>query len=459
MNKSLSAKPSPRSGVRVALFCILGGLSPALPSFADSLFFSGNNLKVISVEPESSTGLEEIYVAYSLQGVSASFASPSAVKWSKFTNLGGAYAEELTDIRREGDRWVLPQVEADTGYIVETSDGRQHCFWVVEYAPYRLSLRSASAASEKDCDASLIDVDGSGQAIHYFTVLGQQKTLSRDITVNYNSLQWNEAESQFDALPLTMTFEYLHPQLRIYPPALCQTDFVISGDRFLREWNWEQSVSTGVVSPSAVEVHTSALQASANESSPSNVIKTGEGDILGGSAPVDIAFRAWVSDGVVHNEWQMSRDPGFGAVEYRFNQQDLDFTFQDEGTWFVRFIGSDNDGSCSAYGDIYSVVIGGSELRIPNAFSPNGDGVNDEWKVAYRSLLEFECWIFDRYGNQIFHFTDPNSGWDGKRGGKIVPPGVYYYVITARGADGKKYKESGDINIIRSVDSRQGNEN
>ncbi|MDE5551617.1 MAG: gliding motility-associated C-terminal domain-containing protein, partial [Muribaculaceae bacterium] len=58
----------------------------------------------------------------------------------------------------------------------------------------------------------------------------------------------------------------------------------------------------------------------------------------------------------------------------------------------------------------------------------------------------------DRYGRQLYYFDNPDDGWDGMRGDKPVSPGVYYYVIQATGADGKKYKKSGDINIIRHVD-------
>ena len=47
-------------------------------------------------------------------------------------------------------------------------------------------------------------------------------------------------------------------------------------------------------------------------------------------------------------------------------------------------------------------------------------------------------------------FKDPSMGWDGKYKGKYVPAGVYYYVINAVGSDGRKYKLSGDINIIGS---------
>ena len=135
-------------------------------------------------------------------------------------------------------------------------------------------------------------------------------------------------------------------------------------------------------------------------------------------------------------------------IKYIFYDNDLSYTFNDEGTYYVNFFGSNEDGSCEVEGDQYSIGIGASDLRIPNAFSPNGDGVNDEWKVGYISLVEFKCWIFDKNGHQLHYFDNPASGWDGKYNGKIVSPGVYYYVIEAKGADGKKYKKGGDINII-----------
>ena len=44
--------------------------------------------------------------------------------------------------------------------------------------------------------------------------------------------------------------------------------------------------------------------------------------------------------------------------------------------------------------------------------------------------------------------SDPSQGWDGKYKGKVVKPGVYYYVIDAEGSEGKKYKLKGDINVV-----------
>ena len=49
----------------------------------------------------------------------------------------------------------------------------------------------------------------------------------------------------------------------------------------------------------------------------------------------------------------------------------------------------------------------------------------------------------------MYEFTDPDGGWDGTYHGKLVDTGVYYYVVTALGSDGVKYKKRGDITILR----------
>lgn len=171
---------------------------------------------------------------------------------------------------------------------------------------------------------------------------------------------------------------------------------------------------------------------------------------MGGSAPVKITFSSFCTDAVVHKEWQMSTDADFTNLQLRLNQDEVEQTFEEAGTYYWRFIASNADGSCSAVGETYTVSIGTSELVCPNVFSPGtSEGVNDVWKVSYKSIIDFHCWIFNRWGVKITEFTDPSQGWDGRYRGKLADTGVYYYVIQATGADGKKYKLKGDINIIR----------
>ena len=440
------------------LFCVLSGFI-AMTAGAQSLSFSGNSLKVIEEIPEKSTGLEKIYVLYSTEGVTASYTSSAAnrINWLQFGNLGGGHAEEVASTQ-DGNTSTLHNLEGDKGYIVEDGD-RRYCFWIVNYLPHRLKLQSASSASEQECGVSVITVSGSGEPIRYFTVNGMQKTLNQEISIEYTTQEWNERANpaNFQDISIVKKFESFQEEYRLSPPNYCRSAFKISGDKFLKSWNWEESIETPIVEPTSVDARTIAIQlteSSEDESSEftgSNQIGSGKEDGLGGSAPCEIRFEAYVTDGVIHHEWQLTRDATFDEIDYRFTQQDLEYTFLEEGTHYLRYVGSNSDGSCEYIGDVYEVSIGESMLKIPNAFSPNGDGVNDEWKVAYRSLMNFQCSIFDRQGHQVCHLTSPDQGWDGKVRGKTIDSGVFFYVIEATGTDGKKYKKSGDINIVKFV--------
>jgi gliding motility-associated-like protein len=102
-------------------------------------------------------------------------------------------------------------------------------------------------------------------------------------------------------------------------------------------------------------------------------------------------------------------------------------------------------GCGSASDDVLVKVF--EKLNIPNAFSPNGDGTNDTWRIdalaVYpRSLVD----VYDRYGQLVFKSTGYNRPWDGTRNGNPVPTGVYYYLIdTKNGSDVFK----GSVMVIR----------
>lgn len=423
----------------------------SVPCRSAELSFEGNTEKVISEVPDKSTGLDMIYVVSSVNGLSASFASnsPGSVTWYRYGNLGGGYAEELYDVTVGNGFSRLDKVEGDMGYIVEQGDERYY-FWVTDYSHHELRMDSLIAPAEQDCGTTVLEFSGDASAIHYYTINGRQMTLPRDIMLSYVNLVWSEESSQFIQEEINTSEAEISSSIYITPAVTCSTIFELSGDRFLREWNREKHVESTLFSPTAVDCRTEAVQTSSGDDDElgSNKINTGNQSALGGSAPAEITFYSYVTDAVVHNEWQISTDQDFENITHRITEQDLTYTFEEEGTLYVRFIGSNSDGSCETFGDTYEVMIGASELRIPNAFSPDGDGVNDIWRIAYRSLLDFKCWIYDRNGNQLYYFDDPSGGWDGTKNGKKVKPGVYYYVIQATGSDGKKYKKGGDINIM-----------
>ncbi len=82
---------------------------------------------------------------------------------------------------------------------------------------------------------------------------------------------------------------------------------------------------------------------------------------------------------------------------------------------------------CQASADVTITVL--SQIVIPNAFSPNGDGINDTWQI--QGLKDYQgavINVFDRYGQMVFRATTYKD-WDGTYNGKPLPKGTYYYII------------------------------
>lgn len=420
-----------------ALFCITPD--------AVAVEFAGASMRVLEAEPPASSGLETIYVLHSADGVTMSYdaSDASEVRWYRFSTLGAAYAEEIrTSV--DGNHVLASVSSGDMGYIIEEGNNRKY-FWVTDYSAHALRLEALVPEIEQDCGTTRFRFIGEAGEIPYFGINGRRNVLSRELTVRYNTLEFDENSFAYVQNVKEETLASVGPELSLAAP-LCATQVTLSGDRFLKAWGQEVSIELPVVDAVAVAAETRATQSG---SVPDNVQKS-DGSSLGGSAPCHITFEAAVTDGAVFREWQISRDPEFGIADNTFSELSFEYTFREQGRFYVRFVCDNSEGTCLFAGSAYEVFIGESKLDIPNAFSPEGSpGVNDLWKVSYRSLVEYECHIFNRWGKELFSSKDPSEGWDGRAGGKYVPSGVYFYVIKARGADGVEYNRSGDINIIK----------
>ena len=83
------------------------GLTP-VTALCSTVNFTGSQKEVITVKPQASTGLDDIYVIYDADGVSASYTATSqTVKWYRYSSLGGGYAEEIPGIVRNGTTYTL----------------------------------------------------------------------------------------------------------------------------------------------------------------------------------------------------------------------------------------------------------------------------------------------------------------------------------------------------------------
>ena len=106
---------------------------------------------------------------------------------------------------------------------------------------------------------------------------------------------------------------------------------------------------------------------------------------------------------------------------------------------------------CSNTAEIVFTVLE-PEWEIPNAFSPNGDEINDVFKVVFKNenniqTLRFQ--VFNRWGQKVYDWTTGEPGWDGKLNGNDQPAEVYLYYIELQLGTGEVVEEKGDLTLIR----------
>ncbi|HMQ88327.1 MAG TPA: gliding motility-associated C-terminal domain-containing protein [Flavilitoribacter sp.] len=92
-------------------------------------------------------------------------------------------------------------------------------------------------------------------------------------------------------------------------------------------------------------------------------------------------------------------------------------------------------------------------LFLPNGFSPNGDGINDLFKPGYEcQILDYQLKIFDRWGALLFETSDIEQGWNGKKAGDLLAPGVYVwwidYTVMENGKP-RKDRITGDVALLK----------
>ncbi|HWK04253.1 MAG TPA: gliding motility-associated C-terminal domain-containing protein [Puia sp.] len=113
-------------------------------------------------------------------------------------------------------------------------------------------------------------------------------------------------------------------------------------------------------------------------------------------------------------------------------------------------IGTDDNG-CKAMAQVDLQVSDNCDAySLPSAFTPNGDGHNDLFRVhIYNVPKSFNMQVFNRYGERVFSSTDINTGWDGTLNGSQAGTGAYVYMIMITTAEGKAISKKGTVMLIR----------
>jgi gliding motility-associated-like protein len=88
-------------------------------------------------------------------------------------------------------------------------------------------------------------------------------------------------------------------------------------------------------------------------------------------------------------------------------------------------------------------------IDVPNAFTPNGDGINDKIFVRGFGINKMSWKIYNRWGALVFETIDRTTGWDGTYKGSMQPNEVYHYILDVEFSDNSKFQKRGDITLLR----------
>ena len=187
-----------------------------------------------------------------------------------------------------------------------------------------------------------------------------------------------------------------------------------------------------------------------------------EGDSYQGEAPLTVEFSSNASEYDDFSRvctWTFMHDDNPEPILVRYDAN-VTYEFLQAGLFSVGlkvvYTHKSNPNLILEYEyEPFSISISESSLKVPNAFSPNGDGINDYFNVYdIKSIVSFHAAIYNRWGQQLYSWgidkmECEECGWDGTYKGKPVKDGVYFVVVSARGADGIVYDIKRDVNLLR----------
>ncbi|MCW3085444.1 MAG: hypothetical protein JWP12_2810 [Bacteroidetes bacterium] len=149
--------------------------------------------------------------------------------------------------------------------------------------------------------------------------------------------------------------------------------------------------------------------------------------------------------------WQWNfADSALNAGTNTSIAMDPTHTYSDVGTYCVQLIAT-NTPACADTTTNCLVITPDFTIYIPNAFTPDGNGLNEEFYAKGENISQFEMLIYDRWGNLIFRADDINKHWKGTTNGNStpVPMGVYVYIINLKDKIGEKHQYIGHVTVIR----------
>ena len=348
---------------------------------------------------------------------------------------------------------IIP--ETDMLYTVYVDGSAKYHIYTIDYTQYLAQLNALEVVEgENRCQQISLNVDAIIPEIKYLDRTNTTQTLDRQFTLAYDNAAWQDSAWVDITSDTTISqLSTLNSQFSI-PAPYKSTTFKLYGDQWAEQL--QIASDTLMTDYTAVAVKCYPRGTVVEREYKNEKDRSSDTDIKG-SGPLVVEFESRANPlDIIYFEWFVSNVETPDNYQ-RYNDVDLRYTFEKTGEYKVKLIATSN--TCE-YVDSLNVKVLESYIEAPNAFSPNGDGINDEWRVAYKSIERYQCIVQNRWGRTVFKSTDPGKGWDGTIGGRPAAEGTYYYVIVAYGTDKfpethrksgqqTKYKLSGDINLFR----------
>ncbi len=138
----------------------------------------------------------------------------------------------------------------------------------------------------------------------------------------------------------------------------------------------------------------------------------------------------------------------FGYKYYSAIGEDTVLSYPKPGRYEVVHVARDKYG-CTDTTRQYIKIDPPFNLYVPNAFTPDGDGVNDVFRAHGAGMETYKMEIYNRWGKMIYRTKEVKKGWDGTINGDPAPSGVYVYKFTVKGKNGETKKVEGHVTLIR----------
>lgn len=418
--------------------------------------------------------LTKTIVVDSLPVVTINSGTPSTICWGSVTNLQATGAATYSWSNGSANSSINVSPPADTTYTVigTNSNGCKDTATTAVTVNPLPTVVAQSTYIGPNCDGNTFYLVSSGGTSYLWTgPNGFTSTQQNEVFVNATTaisgtyiVTVTDANGCVDT-GSTSFIVYQTPQaVTVSDVSTCTGDSLVLVANGFGTINWysdaaltnlvqsnsstySPSIPTGTAATYYVTATSNGCESAADSAAVSNynVYADGIASITTGFTPINVNFTN-LSTGVDTLDsflWIFGDEST--ATTYNASH-----TYTEGGDYNVILVVTETTSGCFDTAFIHVVFENGSELIIPNIFTPNGDGVNDVFTVIGTSIKTLHADIYDRWGLKMFELNGPNSSWDGKtRSGEPASDGTYYYMLKAEAYDGKSYEQNGAFQLAR----------